>query len=320
MESFSVWNLNNGRSFDQVIEVYLSYENWRNTETDPYNGETLEFTIEVIQDEEFVFLLDNKEENPIHFAQINYRREKVYSPERTNPFRDKRIKLTDISFFVFEYMGRVKFIALRGSGPNTLTALRAANNCTSNSEIIADNLDVTEDFFYWVFQRHMNFTNDELYPNSNVFVDALTGYSGNTRDLVNNMWGRGNRISRILVTLAFLFNNDSLKSLTPDFKYGDENLEVELTLSGTFKFNEQSHIGRYIFEQNQIKKKAFLLMLFVLEIYPNVKNAYNNHLDDETWGPDHQLNFIAGIGSEIQDRVEEKLQAIRTMLEEEEEE
>ncbi|THE09170.1 hypothetical protein E1I69_23395 [Bacillus timonensis] len=319
MESFSVWNLNVDSSFEQTMEIYESYTNWRVTEIDPYNGETLEFSIEVIQEDDFEFFLDNDEENNIRFAQVNYRREKVYSIERNNPLRDKRIKLTDVTFFVFEYMGSVNFIALRGSGPNTLTALRAANNCTNNNEIVADNLDLTEDFFYWVFQRHMNHTNRELYPGSNTFVDALTGFSGNTRDEVNNMWGRGNRISRILVTLAFLFNNESLKSLTPDFKYQDENLEVELTLSGTFKFNEQSHIGRYIFEHDPIKKKACLLMLFVLEIFPNVKRAYNNHLADETWGADHQLNFIAGIGSEIQDRVEEKLQAIRLMLEEDEE-
>ncbi|MBS4748626.1 hypothetical protein [Bacillus altitudinis] len=320
MESFSVWNLNNDRNFGQVIEIYQSYLNWRDTETDSYNDQTLEFSIEVIQNDDYTFLLNNEEENAIRFAQVNYRREKVVTNERNNPLRERRIKLIELTFFVFEYMGRVKFIALRGSGANTLTALRAANNCTSNNEIVADNLDVTEDFFYWVFQRHMNFTNRELYPGSNSFVDALTGYSGNTRDLVNNMWGRGNRISRILVTLAFLFNNDSLKSLTPDFKCGDENLEVELTLSGTFKFNEQSHVGRYFLKPDPIKKKACLLMLFVLEIYPNVKLAYNNHLKDETWGPDHQLNFIAGIGAEIQDRVEEKLQGIRELLEEDDEE
>lgn len=318
MERFSLWNLNNTNTFDDVITIYESYLDWRVTETDPFDNQELEFTLEISQSDEYRFLLNDSEDTSIEFAHINYKREKIVSNERNNPLREKRIKLIEVSFFVFEYLGNVKFIALRGSGSNTLTALRAANNCNNNNEISSDTLGITEDFFYWVFQRHMNFTNRELYPGSNSFVDALTGYSGNTRDLVNNMWGRGNRISRILVTLAFLFNNDSLKSLTPDFKCGEENLEIELTLNGTFKFNEQSHIGRYFLEPNLLKKKACLLMLFILEIFPNVKMAYNNHIEDETWGPDHQLNFIAGIGAEIQDRVEEKLQGIREILEDEE--
>ncbi|MGG3435966.1 hypothetical protein ABER96_03285 [Bacillus subtilis] len=319
MESFSIWSLNKQIKFEDVINNYKNYKEWRKTEKDPYSGVDLAFEIEVDSNDDYIYKMEDDDKTSVKYAYIFYRREKVYSKERNNPNKDKRINLFELYFYVFEYLGNIKFIALRGTGPNTLTMLRAANNCKANNEIVSDDLDITEDFFYWVFQRHMNFPEKELYPKSESYVDALTGYSGNTRDQVNNMWGKGNRISRILVTLAFLFNNENLRSLTPDLKYKDQNLEVELTLSGTYKFNEESHLGRYIFLADAVKKKACLLLLFVLEIFPNVKKAYNSHCKEGTWGPDHQLNFIAGIGAEIQDRVEEKLQDINKKLKEKEE-
>ncbi|OEH53998.1 hypothetical protein AQ616_09425 [Oceanobacillus sp. E9] len=314
METFSIWDLNKEQNFLEVINTYKTYKSWANIETDPFDGDNLEFLIDVKEDENYIYEFNNKN---IRFVEVQYRREKVYSKEANNPQRDKRIKLTDITFYVYEFMGKVRFLVLRGNSRNTLTALRAATNCTKNNDITNDDLEINEDFFYWVFQRYMNFNGKELHHKTNIFVDALTGYSGSTRDSVNDMWGKGSRISKILVTLAFLFNNDSLKSLTPDFKIDDENLEVELTLSGTFKFNIESHIGKYFFEADETIKKASLLLLFVLEIFPSVKKAYNNHLEDETWGVDHQLNFIAGIGAEIQDRVEEKLTDISLQLERE---
>lgn len=314
METFSIWDLNKDLNYQDVIEIYQTCDEWKNIERDPFDDRELEFTVNIRNEEGYVFTSSDGTE--IQFSEVNYRREKVFSPERNNPLRDKRVRLTDVTFYVFEHNDKVRFIALRGSGGNTLTALRAATNCVNNNDITADDLELKEDFFYWIFQRHMNFTDQELYPESNIYVDALTGYSGSTRDLVNDMWGRGNRISRILVTLAFLFNNDSLKSLTPDFKLEDDNLEVELTLSGTFKFNIESHMGSYFFEQDLVKKKACLTLLFVLDIFPIVRNAYENHLINKTWGADHQLNFIAGIGSEIQDRVNDKLTDISLLLKE----
>ncbi|MGE6414825.1 hypothetical protein ACQKDD_11710 [Planococcus kocurii] len=311
MDIFSIWNLNKDLNYSEVIEVYRNYTSWSTTEHDAYDGAALEFNIVINQNPNYIYNLNGID---VPFAEINFRKEKVYSAERNNPLRDKRVKLTEITFYVYEYLNKVRFIVLRGSGANTLTALRAATNCISNNDITSDNLGLSEDFFYWVFQRHMNFTSRELYPNTDIYVDALTGYSGSTRDSVNDMWGRGSRISRILVTLAFLFNNDSLKSLTPDFKFKDENLEVELTLNGTFKFNLESHLGMFLLEADLTKKKASSLIQFVLEIFPNAKSAYEKHVEDETWGPDHQLNFIAGIGAEIQDRVEEKLTDISIQL------
>ncbi|WP_270363284.1 hypothetical protein [Bacillus paranthracis] len=315
MESFSYWRLNTEQNYQDIIDNLLNYEDWLTRQYDTIgNRRELEFTIEVDRDEDYVLQIDD--EIRVQFAYVFHRWERIVNTERDNPDDTKRIKQLELDFYVFEYANQVFFVALKGQTPHTLTALRSANNFTGRLEIVENPLSITDDFFYWLFNQYMNFEDEELYTGTNSYVSALTAYRGGTEN-EHDTWGRGNRITRILVTLAFLFHTDNFKSLTPEFKVDDNTLVVELTTTGNYKVEIARHLGEFFLLEERMKKGS-LLIYFYITMFPRIYRAYDLHIRDHTWSPQMKLNFLANIGSEIQDRVREQQDAIRAQLEAEE--
>ncbi|WP_059104269.1 hypothetical protein [Shouchella shacheensis] len=310
METFSFWNLNTKKSYDETIQNMIDYEGWKPVNYDTVDSERdLQFLIEVDNSDEYK--LEISDDESFRFSKVLHSWERVVSTESNNKDVNRRIKQSDLEFLVCENStGQVFFIAFKGLTANTKTALRSANNFSGKKEITENSLDVSEDIFYWLFNRYMNFETEELFKGTSAYVNALTAYRGGTDDEANDTWGRGLRITKILATLAFLFNTEKLKSLTPELSVDNINLTVEINLNGSYKFDVDSHTGNFFLYQRD-KKKGCLLIYFYKVIYPTILKAYKHHLDVGSWNEQMKLNFISSIGAEIQDKVKEKLDDIK---------
>jgi hypothetical protein len=168
---------------------------------------------------------------------------------------------------------------------------------------------ISEDLLYWIFKRYIDTPRESLSQNNQVFVTALESYMGKTRDNVNAMRGEGSRISTILGTLAFLFNNENenLKAIRPAIQYGNEKVLVELGLTGTFKTWSKSYRGQLFRTLNGQKKENAIAIFIFAKIIPLLIECYEENIRHNRWSPQLKIDFIKRLGTMIREEVDSVL-------------
>ncbi len=228
--------------------------------------------------------------------------------------RDERVKPYSASVILLEYNNSVKGIVFKGVG----LARTILNDCLP-ANIYGDrsitNLPITEDLLYWIFKRYIDLRQTPLSNRHNMYVTALKSFAGKTRDNVNAMRGMGNRISTILGTLAFLFNNENLKAVRPQLQYNGELLLIEITLTGTCRIWEEEYQGRWLFEDRNLVN--ILSMYTYLVLIPTLISCYQENLNRGLWSPQLKLEFLQSLGNEIKDQVDEELGRLQIEIVEE---
>lgn len=226
------------------------------------------------------------------------RRSDVWLDEngQLKPKRDL-INQFQADFIVYECNGDT--YALGSAGINRTRALLKDAFNLQTDEMVIQYSDVTEDLLYWLFKRFIDTPADSLLGAEQLHITSLESYVGKTRDNVNAMRGEGDGISVILGTLAFLFNNEELKSIRPTVQYGNEKVLIEIGLTGTFKLWENSYRGR-AYRHLIDKRKGLMLALYVnLIIIPTLVRSYKENLRNRTWSKQLKIDFIKRLGERI---------------------
>ncbi|MEK4739911.1 MULTISPECIES: hypothetical protein [Bacillus] len=223
--------------------------------------------------------------------------------------REERVNQYQAEVLLFEYNNEVKCIVFKG----VTLAKTILTDCLPIDrwgERDVAQLPVTEDLLYWIFKRYIDLRQSPLSPQHNMYVTALKSYAGKTRDNVNAMRGMGNRISTILGTLAFLFNNENLKAVRPQLQYEGEVMLIEVSLTGTCRIWEEEYQGRWLMHGGNRLTNILAMYCFVV-IIPNLIDSYRENIARGVWSPQLKVEFLQSLGNEIKDQVDAELNRLQ---------
>lgn len=297
--------------FDDVVEK----------EVDPITETELE------QELQYEKLRETVDDSDVSALYLEFRNAKLSEKHKNNPNERQRIRRNDSDIIVFEDGKDLMVVPLRGKNYTTGSLIRSALNIKEDSRLINEEFDFSEDFFYWMFNHYLNNSGQIVNldeEDRELKIISLTGFSGETRDTINKITSDGSRISKILWTLAFLFTNEKIMSITPELEHiviresasFTETIKLDLTLTGTYKVGVNDHIGSRFMDKNSKGTIAYLILYTYKILVPKLKLAYQNDIKKGSWSPHVKKQFIRSIGSEIEDQVSHILEEIDSELEE----
>jgi hypothetical protein len=239
------------------------------------------------------------------YSERSKRQDAWYSVNQQLKPRSDRINLFQSRILLFEYNNTVKGIVFTG-----VNRAKTLINDTMPPEIWGiiepAELHVTEDLLYWIFKKFIDLRDRPLSSSHDLYVTALKSYAGKTRDNINAMRGNGRRISTILGTLAFLFNNENLKAVRPQLQHNGEVFLIEISLTGTCRIWEEEYQGGWLFEENE-KLINNIAIYSYIKLLPMLIDCYRENIVEGLWSPQLKIEFLQRLGNEIKDQVEAEL-------------
>lgn len=310
MKSFSMWNFPGIENLNRVIQLVREYQPIRTEEN--WDDEPLTANIQQVND----FSVDNPEYLEIEGNRINYiifecstersrNNEFWYNTQGELKPREDRINLYQTKVLFFEINGQVRGIIFTG----TSRAKTIIKDCLPEElwgSLESVDLGITEDLLYWLFRKFIDLRESSLSSTHNLYVTALRSYTGKTRDNINAMRGNGKRISTILGTLAFLFNNENLKAVRPQLQHGGEVFLVEVSLTGTCRIWEEEYQGVWL-NLDQERLTNNIAIYTYVKLLPTLIDCYRDNVTRGSWSPQLKVEFLQRLGNEIKDQVEAEL-------------
>lgn len=298
MEKMSFWIFNESKNIDQYIYIL--------------NNDRLDYVKKGDKDK-IVSLTNNKEIEKKAVNLLNKEIEYCFFKLRTNDC-EKEI-FTDILIYTINE-SKVKMNVFRGK-TNTRKAIGVYFNKSiwgELGEFKENRLGINEDLLFWMFKMYIDTRDVSLSDNDEIYINALRGYSGVTKDNNNKIRGEGERISEILGTLAFLLNDEPLKMLRSKIHFKDRtqnhDILLELKMSGTIKMDSKSYKGSLLKVYNDTELVSILSILCSEIIVPKLIQSHRDALASDRWGISLKKEFLQKIGEEIQNRVDLELKRI----------
>lgn len=163
---------------------------------------------------------------------------------------------------------------------------------------------ITDSTYYWLLSKFL--TGDKiLSEDPNMIIKSFTGYAGAHKDNEHSMSGEGERISALLGTLAFIFGDDTLKSLRLSININEkENFLFELAHQGNIHLIEYE--GEISFEEIH-KEKILLTLILYKQIIPSIIKSFEKAEKDKEWNSQIKSQFINYVGDQIIFKVKEEM-------------
>lgn len=305
MIKFSNWLLSRFSNIDNVYEV-LNQNRLIVNEVE-WDDRNLEYRInekEGIPLEVREILVDNNNIRYIIFNVTIERQKRGWNDFES--FEDK-FNLYSEDVLIYQDNTNIKMIVLSTKG-NAERIIKYMFPEEVWGHIDEDN-QITKDVLYWVFHRLREYRNDELAEGSELYLTGLISYMGKSKDEINAVRGSGVRVSALLGTLAFIFNNENLRALRPEFQFRDHTVITEIHLDNSNKIFEKYYRGVFD-ELNPIERNIAILLLTCKSIIPTMIGCYNINRNNNSWSPQIKLNYLQQIGISIRETVERELDNI----------
>lgn len=308
MLNLSIWNCNTLNNLEQVREKIAE------------NGVIINFASAEDDDRRYVNKISNKpgfelnnntiivNSEEIKFLLCTVRIEWLKRDWDTSMSLQSGIGSFEKEVIFYEYDGSVKLLII-AARTNALKIRKDIFKEEVWGEIVESNY-INEDLLYWLFYRLHNFeVTEELSPNSGLYLTGLKSYMGKTRDEVNAVRGSGVRISALLGTLSFIFNNEDLRALRPEFQYNGTCIVTELNKNNVNRVVEKSCTGQ--FDEYEDENRNIAILIFTANIIiPKIQECYQESLNNNTWSIATKLSFFQEIGIMIRSAVDTELQRI----------
>ncbi|PGT73597.1 hypothetical protein [Priestia megaterium] len=240
------------------------------------------------------------------YTERQKRPEYWYNPNGSMKDKVDRVNPYQVNILVFQFDSKVYSIVF--SGINRAKAIvKDIFTVETWGNINPVAFNINEDLLYWIFKRFIDTPRESLSDEKQVYITSLESYMGKTRDNINAMRGEGSRISTILGTLAFLFNNEELKAIRPSIQYGNEKVLVEIGLTGTFKTWPQAYRGQYFRTLTGQRKENAVAIYIFQWIIPLLIECYDENYRNNKWSPQLKVDFLKRLGTMIRDEVDNVL-------------
>lgn len=223
--------------------------------------------------------------------------------------REERVRVLNSDVLLFEKDNEIYGILFSGVSVAKQIIVKAfPTDIWGKANIM--NLDINEDILFWMFKTFIDFEAKELSNKNPIKITAIRSYLAKTRDEINTLRGKGEKISAILGTLAFLFKNDKLKSIMPELQYKGEVFVVEISLNGTFRTDEVEYDGVFL-ELDKISKKISIVIYLSMILLPKLVEAYKENIQSNKWSKDLKIDFIERLGVMIKESVDTELEKMK---------
>ncbi|MCC0693026.1 hypothetical protein [Clostridioides sp. ZZV14-6387] len=294
--SFSCWTLNNKLTIEQIAERILDTPNRQISDNYSINfSKILDFD----KDNVTVLSILDKEIKCIFF--------------KLSPVSTEQHSLTDIDVLIYEFNNDVYINAFRGH-QTSQKLLKQYFNKDTWGELQNQRPDIGEDLLYWMFKSFLDKSpKSPLDSGKSLYLTSLKRYRGSTKDLGNTLTGEGDRITKILGTLAFLLNNN-LKLLKNKVTYSIggifHSLVLEIQLTGTIRFDQNYYTGDFKRLGNLEKLNAAISILIIKIIIPIIVQSYQESIINAEWSPALKRDFIKRIAEDIKERVDIEIEKL----------
>lgn len=321
MATFSFWEFSKFSSLSEVVELLKQNRNSEikiNDNIWTYQYPVIQFNgidnygIDVIKN----ITVNNKNIKFVYFEGFTERTIHKNSWIGENGLikaREELITEYKCNIMLFEYNSSVHGVFFRAKS----TAERIIGYLFKNDiwgDITEKEFGITEDLFYWIFQRVKDYSDEPLAEKSGMFITGLQSYMGKTKDNVNAVRGEGHRIAAMLGTIAFLFNNESLKAVRPEIDYKNNKILVEMSLVGTYKIWESKYVIGDLIDADEILQRFKMVIYVSLELIPKLLECYKTNCTKRQWSPQMKLNFLKTLGNEITYKVNVELERIKEQI------
>ncbi|PKF88430.1 hypothetical protein CW306_13785 [Bacillus sp. BA3] len=232
--------------------------------------------------------------------------------------RPDRINKVESDVLFFEYDNHV-FVAIYMNLTKNLYKLNfivkdlLKEDIWGTATILPGDFHISDNTYYWLLSKFL--TGDKIISETpNMTIKSFTGYSGAAADNAHLMSGEGERISALLGTLAFIFGDDTLKSLRLSININEnENFLFELAYKGNIRLIEYE--GEIAVEE--LHKEKILLTLFLYkQIIPGIIKSFEKAEADREWSSQNKLQFINYVGDQIITKVNEEMEKTKIMQKE----
>lgn len=261
--------------------------------------------------------IESKQVKYILFGSTVEKLKNVKDPNRwflednaTLRLREERVRVLNSDVLLFEKENEMYGILFSGY-TNAHQIISKAFPMDVWGKISIMNLNLNEDILFWMFKTFIDFESKELSSRNPIRITAIRSYLAKTRDEINTLRGKGEKISAILGTLAFLFKNDKLKSIMPELQYKGEVFLVEISLNGTFKTDEVEYDGVFL-ELDKIDKKIAIVIYLSMILLPKLVEAYKENIETNKWSKELKVDFIERLGVMIKDSVDFELENMKS--------
>ncbi|QFT87387.1 hypothetical protein FIU87_01870 [Bacillus sp. THAF10] len=173
------------------------------------------------------------------------------------------------------------------------------------TSMLPSEFHISDSTYYWLLSKFL--IGDKIISTSpNMTIDTFTGYSGAAADNAHLMSGEGERISALLGTLAFIFGDDTLKSLRLSIRFdSNENFLFELSQQGNIRLLEYE--GSLMYDELH-KEKIILTLILYKNIIPGILENYAIAEDKKEWNSEIKLQFIHSVGDQIITKVKNEME------------
>ncbi|MHC6178650.1 hypothetical protein ACYUJ6_02150 [Clostridium sp. JNZ X4-2] len=319
MDSFSVWEFNEVKQLETAQKKISDNKNI--SEEIKWDDEPLNMEIKQTSDgDDFSEIktlnINNETIKYISFAvSVDKAKnvmstEKWYLPNGDLRPRSERVRTINSDTILFEKDSKMYGIFFSGVtiAKQIISKLFPK---TSWGKISKLQLGIDDDMLFWMFKSFIDFESRQLSDNVPISITAIRSYLAKTRDTLNTLRGKGEKISAILGTLAFLFNNDKLKSISPELQYNGEVIVTEISLNGTYKLDQSQYDGQFISLEKNEKRNAIVIYLIIV-LLPKLVEAYRENRNNGGWSMELKVDFIKRLGVMIKENVDSELERMKT--------
>lgn len=229
--------------------------------------------------------------------------------------RDKRINPSKADVLFYEYNQKVYMIVylnLVKYNPKLNAILKdlLKEEYWGERTVLPVEYHITDDMYYWMLYKIMSEQN-EIEASPKVDLKTFTGFNGTISETNgdHSMIGEGERISALLSTLAFIFGDDSLKSLKLEMCIKDEDsYSFELSYQGNIILYEHNVNGSYGVN-NIVEEQAKQTLIIYKVLIPVIFKAFAfaTNIENNLWNSEIKKQFLQDVGQQIILRVNKVL-------------
>ncbi|HFT5902387.1 TPA: hypothetical protein ACGSMF_003513 [Bacillus cereus] len=169
--------------------------------------------------------------------------------------------------------------------------------------LLPADFNINDNIYYWLLNKFI--LDDKVISTSPpMSIKTFTGYNGAASDNGHTVVGEGERISALLGTLAFIFGDDSFKSLKLHVGVNGNNILFELEHFGNVRIYE---FDGDFFAGNIEHENILLTLLIYKTIIPKILAGFSAAERLKEWTELSKREFITSVGQMIIDRVSTKI-------------
>lgn len=213
--------------------------------------------------------------------------------------------------FVIPYFssGKVRYIISKNTYAQTL--LRKMLFYSGRREIFSNTLELSGDLFVWLISKvygkenTISSENEEL---SDLIIDSIKGFKGDTEDLLAKVSMSGESVMNIISALSFLIESRNLNQITIALSYRNHlNIEISLNNKNTIGFDEDKYLGELV----QVPRHEMIATCFLslyMEIVPILLQKYQSDIDLNLWGQGKCVSFLEMVADDLNNKVKMRIE------------